>query len=78
MPDLLSTGRHLLVFPLAIINLKHTEFYRKYSPVPESWNLQLEEVGKTKETGGAGYEASTSFTARDVSEKYESQIHRPV
>ena len=38
-------------------------------------------VGKyrqTKDKGGAGCEANTSFMARDVSEKCQSKIHRPV
>jgi len=34
--------------------------------------------GKTKQKGGAGYEVSTRFLALDVSEKYQSQIHRPL
>jgi hypothetical protein len=34
--------------------------------------------GKMKDKGGAGYEAITCFIARNVSEKYQSQIHRPV
>ena len=33
--------------------------------------------GKAKEKGGAKYEARTCFMA-DVSEKYQSQIHRPI
>jgi hypothetical protein len=39
------------VFPSAITNLKPKEFYRKYSPVLESWNLQLEEVGEDEGKG---------------------------
>jgi len=34
--------------------------------------------GKTKEKGGAGFETSTRFAAPDISEKYQSQIHRPL
>jgi hypothetical protein len=34
--------------------------------------------GKSKKKGGAGYEANTYFMARDVTEKYQSQIHRPL
>jgi len=33
---------------------------------------------KTKEKGDAAYEASTCFMARDDSEQYLSQIHRPL
>lgn len=36
----------------------------------------LRKWGKAKEKGGAGFEASTCFTARGVSEKYQSQVHR--
>ena len=32
--------------------------------------------GKMKERGGTGYEASTCSIARDVSEKYQCQIHQ--
>ena len=32
--------------------------------------------GKTKQKGSAGYEAGTCFLALDISEKYQSQIHR--
>jgi hypothetical protein len=31
-----------------------------------------------KEKGGAGYEASTCFMARDISEKYQPRIHLPL
>jgi hypothetical protein len=34
--------------------------------------------GKTKEKEGAGYEASRCFIARDVIEKYQSQIPWPL
>jgi hypothetical protein len=34
--------------------------------------------GKIKEEGGAGYKASICFTARDVSEKYQSEVYRPL
>jgi hypothetical protein len=39
-------------------------------------SLKLEgcTVGKLKEEEAAGYEASTRFMARDVSQKYRSQI----
>jgi hypothetical protein len=33
---------------------------------------------KTNEKGDVGYEAIACFIARDVSEKYQSQIHRPL
>jgi len=33
---------------------------------------------KTKKKGDAGYEDSACFMARDVSEKYQSQLHRPL
>jgi len=35
-------------------------------------------VWKDEEKGSAGHEAITSFMARDESEKYQSQIHRPL
>jgi len=34
--------------------------------------------GKTKENGGPGYEASACLMALYVSEKYQSQITRPL
>jgi hypothetical protein len=33
---------------------------------------------KTMQKGGSGCEAGTCFLALDVSEKYQSQIHRPL
>ena len=48
-----------------------------YSPVSEPDNLRAEEVGKDEGKGRHGYEASTCLIARNVSEKYQSQIHRP-
>jgi len=43
--------------------------------IPESTEVQ--KWGKTKEEGAEGCEASTCFTARDASEIYQSQTHRP-
>jgi len=34
--------------------------------------------GKTKQKGGARYETVACFLTLDVSEKYQSQIHRPI
>jgi hypothetical protein len=58
-------------------SLLASRFFDWYSAVPVSWNLRRRKWGKTKEKVGAGCEASTCFMARDVSEKCQSQIHRP-
>ena len=40
--------------------------------------LKGEKVGKTKVKVGAGYEASTCFMARDVTQKHQLRIHLPL
>jgi hypothetical protein len=38
---------------------------------------EIRKWGKAKDQEGAGYETSSCFMARDVSENYQSQIHGP-
>jgi hypothetical protein len=51
-----------------------SEYTEEYMPV----TVQFPNWGKKKAKGFAGYETSTCFMARHVSEKYQSQIHRPL
>jgi hypothetical protein len=44
--------------------------------IPET--SEVRKWGNTKEEGAEGCGASTCFTARDASEKYQSHIHRPL
>jgi len=44
--------------------------------IPET--SEVRKWGNTLEEGAEGCGTSTCFTARDASEKYHSQIHRPL
>jgi len=59
-------------------NRNKTEKRAENNSVTVSWNLMASKTGKTKGKGGVGYEASTSFTACDIREKYQSEVHRPL
>jgi len=56
--------------------------YKIYVPntvqFPNLVTYKVRKWGETKEKGGAGYKAITCFMARDISEKYQSQIHLPL
>jgi hypothetical protein len=62
----------------------------RYSPSEGMWlsdyylckriseTSEVQKWRKTKEDGAEGCEGSTCFTARDATEKYQSQIHPPL
>jgi len=43
-----------------------------------NWNSWGRKLRKKKQKGGAGHEAATYVVALDVSEKYPSEVHRPL
>jgi hypothetical protein len=50
-----------------------------YSPDPVPWNFEGEKYGEEDvKNGDARYDPSWRFMARDVSEKFQSQRHRPL
>jgi hypothetical protein len=72
-PTLLDRFHKKQCIYFRILTASHLHLSLIHSPVCISCNLQGKEVGKDK--GGARCEASTYFTAWDVTEKYQSKIH---
>jgi len=63
------------------VNLMDFNILRQYTSTVRFLSMGTcgaKKCGKKKEKRGSGYEGSACFVERDLSEKFQSQTHRPL